>query len=261
MTPQTRAVTTAALGALVAVAGYVSAAGGLGLYPLAAVCAALVVVFAIGWPGLAGLPFVPGSAAVVLLAGVGSVAVVTLTPLPPYLQHLAVVLAGAVVLAFVNELLRRDGRLRLVESVAGTVAGTVLAVCVTGWVATARAPGGASVVVSGAVALAVGSAVVVLNGRAWLVYGVAMAGATVAATGVAWLLPDVGTLAGASLGVGVGVLVTALHALFDRLASLRRRLPSLAVAVLPVSVSGILVYVAGRVFAQVSVTGMMGVLP
>ncbi len=243
MSVETRSVVTAALAAVVAVAGY------LGVLPLAGFAAALVVVLAIGWPPLAGLPFTPGAGAVVALGGIGSVAAVTFTPDDPYLQHLALVLAGAVVLAFVNELLRRDGRVRLVESVSGTVAGTVLAVCVTGWVATARLAGGAELVVAGAVALALGSAVVALRWSTWLVYLVTVGAATAGGTLVGWLLPGVELVAGAVLGLGVGVLVAALHALFDRLAALSRVLPSLAVVALPVTVSGVLVYVAGRVFA------------
>ncbi len=243
MSIETRSVATAVLAAVVAVAGFV------GVLPLAVVSAVLVVVLALGWPGLAALPFTPGAGAVVALGGLGSVAAVTFTPTQPYLQHLAVVLAGAVVLAFVNELLRRDGRLRLVESVSGTVTGVVLAVCVTGWVATARLDGGEELVVAGAVALALGSAVVALRGRTWLVYLATLAAATAGGTLVGWLLPTVELAAGAVLGVGVGVLVAALHALFDRLPALDRRLPSLAVVVLPVTVSGVLVYVAGRVLA------------
>jgi len=243
MSIETRSVLTAALAAVVAVAGY------LGVLPLAGVSAVLVLVLAVGWPGLAGLPFMPGAGAVVALAGLGSVAAVTFTAEQPYLQHMAVVFAGAVVLAFVNELLRRDGRLRMVESVSGTVAGAVVAVCVTGWVATARLDGGAELVVAGAVALALGSAAVALRGRTWLVYLITIAGATAGATLVGWLLPTVEIVAGAALGLGVGLLVAALHALFDRLPSLERRLPALAVIALPVTVSGVLVYVAGRVLA------------
>lgn len=234
---------TAVLAAVVAVAGF------LDVLPLAGLSAVLVLVLAAGWPALAGLPFPPGSTAVVALGGLGAVAAVTFTPLQPYLQHMPVVFAGAVVLAFVNELLRRDGRVRLVESVSGTVAGTVLAVCVTGWVATARADGGAALVVAGAVALALGSAAVALHGRPWLVYALTVAVATGGGTLVGALLPTVELVTGAVLGLGVGVLVAAMHALFDRIPALERRLPSLAVAVLPVTVSGLLVYVAGRVLA------------
>lgn len=243
MSVETRSVLTAVLAAVVAVAGF------FGVLPLAAASAVLVLVLAVGWPGLAGLPFGPGAGAVVALGGIGSVAAVTFTPTEPYLQHMALVFAGAVVLAFVNELLRRGGRLRLVESVSGTVAGTVLVVCVTGWVATARLPGGEELVVAGAVALALGSGLVALRWRTWLVYLVTVAAATGGGALVAWLLPSVGVTAGAVLGLGVGVLVAAMHALFDRLPALDRKVPSLAVVVLPVTVSGVLVYVAGRVLA------------
>lgn len=243
MTVETRSVLTAVLAAVVAVAGY------LGVLPLAGVSAALVLVLAVGWPSLAGLPFTPGAGAVVALGGLGSVAAVTFTAAEPYLQHMALVFAGAVVLAFVNELLRRGARTRLVESVSGTVAGTVLAVCVTGWVATARLEGGKELVVAGALALALGSATVALRWRPWLVYLVTVVASAGGGALVAWALPAVQLVAGAVLGVGVGVLVSAMHALFDRFPALSRTLPSLAVIALPVTVSGVLVYVAGRVLA------------
>ena len=59
--------------------------------------------------------------------------------------------------------------------------------------------------------------------------------------------PAIDPLAGALLGLSVGVLVATLHALFDQLPSLERRWPSLAAVTLPVTVTGILVYVVGRV--------------
>ncbi len=243
MSVETRSVVTAALAAVVAVAGY------FGMLPLAVVSAVLVVALAVGWPALAGLPFTPGAGAVVGLGGLGAVAAVTVTPDDPFLQHMALVLAGAVVLAFVNELLRRDGRVRMVESVSGTVTGTVLAVCVTGWVATSRLTGGDELVVAGAIALALGSAAVALRGRTWVVYLVTVVAATAGGALVGALLPTVHLAAGVALGVGVGVLVAAMHALFDRLPALVRRVPAFAVVVLPVTVTGVLVYVAGRVLA------------
>ena len=165
----------------------------------------------------------------------------------PYLRDLPVVFAAAILLAFVNELLRRDGRTRLVESVSGTVAGTLVAVAVAGWVAIGRTPGGEPIVVVGALALAVGSAVVALHLRPW-VGALVTAGAAAAAGALGGLLlPAIDPLAGALLGLSVGVLVATLHALFDQLPSLERRWPSLAAVTLPVTVTGILVYVVGRV--------------
>src|SRR6187455_1494361 len=203
----TRAVVTAVLAAAVAVAGYL---GGL---PLTGTAAVLALLFALGWPALAGLPFKPGSATVVALGGVGAVAVVHLTEEQPYLRDLPVVFAAAILLAFVNELLRRDGRTRLVESVSGTVAGTLVAVAVAGWVAIGRTPGGEPLVVAGALALAVGSAVVALPLAPWLGTIVTAAAAAGAGAGAAALLPDIAVTAGLLLGLAVGILVATLHVL------------------------------------------------
>jgi len=237
----TRAVVTAVLAALVAVAGYV---GGM---PVTIASALLVVAVAVGWPPLAGLPFPVGSSVVIGLGGLGAVVAVQATPDQPYLRDLPLVFAGSILLAFLNELVRRDGRPRLVESVAGTVTGTLVAVAVAGWVAIGRTPGGEPLVVAGALALAVGSAVVALPLAAWLgavVTTAAAAGAGAAATAA---LPDVDVVAGLLLGAAVGILVSTLHVLFDRLPTLERRLPAIAAVSLPVTVTGILVYVVGRV--------------
>ena len=237
----TRAVVTAALSAAVAVAGY------LGELPLTIAAAVLVVAFALGWPALVGLPFRAGSTAVVALAGLGAVVVVHLTAEQPYLQYLPVVLAGAVLLSFINELVRRDGRDRLVESVSGTVTGTLVAVAAAGWVATATTPGGEPLVVIGALALAVGSALVALHLAPWL--GAVVTSAAAAGVGALCgaILPDIDVAPAFLLGLAVGVLVATLHALFDNLPSLERAWPSLAAVTLPVTVTGTLVYVIGRV--------------
>ena len=237
----TRAVVTAALAALVAVAGYV---GGISVSIVAAL---LALAFAIGWPSLASLPFKPGSAAVIALGGLGGVAAVHYVLDQPYLRYLPVVFATAILLAFLNELLRRDGRERLVESVSGTVTGTLLAVAVAGWVAIGRTPGGEPIVVVGALALAVGSAVVALPLVGWTGATVTTLAATGAGALAALVLPDIDLVAGVVLGAAVGVLVSSLHVLFDALRTLARKLPSIAAVVLPVTVTGILVYVVGRV--------------
>lgn len=237
----TRAVVTAVLAALLAVAGYV---GGL---PVAIAAGVLVLVFAVGWPALADLPFRPGSTAVVALGGLAAVVSVHVVDAQPYLRHLPILFATAILLAFVNELLRRDGRERMVESVSGTIAGTLIAVAAAGWVAIGRVSDGEALVVSGALALTVGSAVVALPLGGWLgaIATTAAAGGVGAIGGA--VLPGITTLAGLLLGLAVGVLVATLHALFDRLPALESRLPAFAAVTLPVTVTGFLVYVVGRV--------------
>jgi len=240
----TRAVVTAALAAAVAVAGYF---GGL---PLTVTAALLALAFALGWPSLVGLPFRAGSTVVVAVGGIGAVVVVHQTPEQPYLRFLPVVFAGAILLSFVSELVRRDGRARLVESVSGTVTGTLVAVAAAGWVATGSTPEGEPLVVIGALALAVGSAVVALHLATWLGAVVtSLAAAAAGALGGA-ILPDIDVVPALVLGLAVGVLVATLHVLFDELPSLARPWPALAAVTLPVTVTGTLVYVVGRVLVR-----------
>ncbi len=241
MTLATRSVVTAALAAAAALAGY------LNPIALLAVAALLVLVVAAGWPELAGLPFPPGSAAVVGLTGLGAVFTVRYTGAGTGLSGLAVVLAAGLMIAFVNELLRHDGRVRMVESVSGTVAGGVLALCTACWLATDALVGGEAVVVAGALALAVGSAVSAFELPRWMSAVLTTAAAAAAGAVAGSALPIITLQVGVLLGVAVGVLVAALDALLDSIVELKRMLPSLSAAALPVAVSGAVVYIVGRV--------------
>lgn len=249
MQASTRAVATAVLAAVMAVAGFVVAevaalsSGAV----LAGLAALLAVAFASGWPVLMGLPVRIGSTIVVGLAGLGAVAVVFRTDDEPFLRNLPVVFAGAVLAAFLAELSRRDGRPGLVESVSGTVTGALIATATAGWVAAARTPDGERLVVVGALALALSSALAAVPLRSWAAGGLTAGGGLLAGLVGAVVLPGIGPVAGALLGLAVGVLVAALHALFDPLPALRRVVAAMAALVLPVAVTGILVYGVGRV--------------
>jgi hypothetical protein len=241
MSVPTRAVLTAVVAALVALAAY------LGEPALVVTAGVLALVVAVGWPPLVAAPAARGTGVVVALGGVGGVVAVTLTDDEPLLRGLPEVLALSVLLAFVHELVRRDGRERLVESVAGTVSGVLVAATAAGWLAAWRTDGGLAVVVTGALALAVASAVSAVRIAGWLRASLTVVAAGGAAVGAGLLVPGVAPLPAALVGTAVGVLVAALHRLFDRLPSMRRRWPALAGAVLPVSVTGVVVYVVGRV--------------
>ncbi|HEY5515896.1 MAG TPA: hypothetical protein VIK12_06795 [Pengzhenrongella sp.] len=241
MDVSTRAVATAVAAALVAVAAF------LGEVPLIALAGVLAVAFAVGWPSLVDLPRRLGATILIGLGGAGAVLAIAFTPGEPFLRELPLVFALAIVLAFVNELLRRDGRERLVESVSGVVAGVLIAASMSGWVAAGRTAGGVSLVVTGAVALAAGSAVSTLPVGGWLrVFGT-LAAAAGAGTGTGALVPGIGPAVGGLIGLAVGVLIATLLELFDRLPSLTLRWAAVAACVLPVTVTGILVYVVGRV--------------
>lgn len=241
MEVSTRAVSTAAVATLVAVAAFV------GEVPLISLAGALALVFAFGWPLLMELPSRLGASIVIGLAGAGAVLAVASTVGEPFLRELPLVFALAIVLGFVAELVRRDGRERLVESVAGVVAGVLVAASVAGWVAAGRTPGGVTLVVTGAVALAAGSGVSALRVGGWGGALTTLGAAAGAGAGAGLLVPGIEPAAGGLIGLAVGVLVATLHELFAQLPSLTRRWASVAAIVLPVTVTGILVYVIGRV--------------
>ncbi|MCL2454459.1 MAG: hypothetical protein FWD18_04065 [Micrococcales bacterium] len=241
MSLATRSVTTAALAAVVAVVGL------FGLLPLAVVSAVLAVAVAVGWPRLVGLPHRPGSSMVIGLTGVGGVVAVATTGTRPDLRSLAVVFAASMLLTFVNELLRRDGRTRLVESVAGTVTGSLLAVTTAGWVACGRSEEGKVLVVAAAVALALAAGLSALRMPVWLTTLVVTAAGAGGGALLGLLLPMITPLMAGLAGLAVGLLVASLHALFHPITALEHRMPAVSAAVLPVAMGGMLVYVASRV--------------
>ncbi len=237
----TRAVVSACFAAVIAVAAY------FGVFPLAIAAGALAVVVAGGWPALLRLPAYGGARVVVAVAGVGAVATAYATQGEPALRQLPIVLAMAVVLAFVAELLRPGGRVDLVDSLAGTVSGVVVAVSCAGWIAAGRTEAGADLVVTCAVALAVASAISALP-----LHGLASAFATFALAvgaggGVGALMPNLDLLSGLWAGAVAGLLVGALDLLFDQLPESRGRWAAACSSAVPVAVGGTLIFVVGRV--------------
>ena len=245
-----RAVTTAALAAIVAVAAFlptVEALSGAGEWPIVVAIALVVLVLAVGWPALLRLPDRVGSSTVIALVGLGAVVGVAGTHGHPHLRNLPIVIALGVLLAFVNELARRDGRPRMVDSVTGTVAGMVVAGAAAGWIAAGRGAGGVALVVAGAVGLAVASAVAAVPLGGWLGALTTTAAGLAGSGAVAAVMPTLGLIPGVLLGAAIGILIAALHALFVGLPTLRSRWAAGAAIVLPVAVSGFLVYLVGRV--------------
>jgi len=241
MDVSTRAVSTAAAATALAVTAY------LGEGPLIALTVVLVLAFCGGWPSLLDLPARIGASIVIGLGGLGAVLTVARTEGEPFLRDLPIVIALAIVAAFVAEMVRRDGRERLVESVSGVVAGVLVAASAAGWIAAGRTTGGVSLVVTGAVALAFGSAVSALPLAGWAGAFATLGAAAGAGVGAGLLVPGIDPQAGGLIGLAVGILIATLLELFGGLASLTRPWASAAVVVLPVTVTGILVYVVGRV--------------
>lgn len=241
MDVSTRAVLTAVLGAVVA--------GSAVLHPTVVTVVAVLLALAVayGWPRLLDLPVPLGAFVVVALGGAGGAVVVGVTSGEPSLRDLPVVVALAVLLTFVNEMARQDGRARLVDSVSGTVTGVLVAAAGSGWIAADRTVAGPGLVVAGAVALAVGAAVSAVPLGGWVAVLVTTAAAVIGGGAAAAVMPRIDPVTGVVLGVAVGLLVAVLHSLLEHVPALERRSAAVAGLVLPVSVSGIVVYVIGRV--------------
>jgi hypothetical protein len=234
------AATAVALSVLVAVA---AAAGPLAL---AAALTMAVVAVAAGWATLLNLPTPRGSTAVIALGGGLCVGVAALTVEPPYLRWLPSVLALSVIGEFVHQLLRRDMRPRLVESVTGVVCGLVVVSLGAGWLGALHASGDADLVFAGAAA-ALGAAAA--TGLPWpqRVTGpsAVVAGAAFAAL-AGRLLPELTAVPMALLGLGVGVVVAGLDRLLAHLPTTGYLPSAIAMGTVPVAASGFVVYTLGR---------------
>lgn len=203
------AVLSIALAGLIAVAGYadpwiVVAAGG--------VC---VLALAIGWPHMLMLPHRSGTTFLIVVLGGGALVVGLRTaptatdPARP-LSAFAAVVAVALLLAFLHELLRRDGRANVVESVTGTLTGQVIAILAAGWVLLVQIPEGPQGIVLGAAALMASRVVLALPvpGVISILVAIAAGGATGFAVAMALVTatPVKGLIAGACVaGVGAAL--------------------------------------------------------
>lgn len=205
--------------------------------------AGIAALFALGWPTLLGLPARRG--AVVVLALTGGAAIASLL-LWNDLLYVAVVLGVGVVAAFVRELVRRDGRPRLLESVSGVVTGAVVMASAAGWLAIGTGQVSVGLLLVGAVTLTVSSACTALPIPGWLGSATTIVLGCASGLLVGSVIEVVGLLTGGLVGLAAGVLTAAVHALFGQFPASGRPTAALAAAMLPVAVAGVPVYVVGR---------------
>jgi hypothetical protein len=216
------AVLSIAIAALICVAAYA------GLWIVVAAGGLCVLVLGIGWPRALALPHPAGSTALITATG-GAALVVAATTAPTAisaaqpLSALAAVVAIALLTSFLHELLRRDGRPDVVESITGTLTGQVIAVLAAGWVLLVQVPEGPQSVVVGAAAIAVSRVVRALPLPEMITIWAAIAAGGVAGAVAAVALnaqtPVKSLIAGACVS-GVGVAV-------DHLLDARAQLPAL----------------------------------
>lgn len=236
-----RAIMVAVVATILALASYFSLAA------LVGVVFVLVMAVAVGWPWLIALPTPRTSSVVLALCGFGSVTAVMIMDVEPLLKWLPAALGGAVIIAFVHQLLRRDGRPRLVEAVAGMVAGMLVLASAAGWVAAARTAGAESLVVASAVGLAAASAAAAAPVRGWFGAVLTLIAGSLAGGAVGMAMPIISAQVGLLIGLMAGILVASLRSLFAHLPTAGQRPAVLASVTLPVAASGIAIYIIGRV--------------
>jgi len=237
--------------AVVACAGLLAISAFAGPLLVGVTVALAAGVMAWGWSGLLGLPSPRGTAFVLTVGAAASVGTALATRDDPLLGWMPAALAGSVIVAFVHQLSRRDGRPRLVESIASTV--TAIAIMVSGacFVVLPRTNHGAWVVALAAAAIAVSALTdMVVNMprfSAWLLPLAMVAGGVVAiglglASGVVTWGPA--ALMGV-LSAGVSHALRRVLAMLPAISGLRSQLVSASASVLTV---GVVVYVVGRLF-------------
>lgn len=210
-------------------------------------------VMAWGWSGLLGLPSPRGTAFVLTVGSLTAIGTAVATRTDPLLVWMPAALAGAIIVAFLHQLARRDGRPRLVESIASNI--TAIAIVVSGacFIVLPRTPHGAWVVALAAAGTAV-SALTDLVGdvprlRIWLM-PLAMLAGGVAAIAIALTSGDVAWGPAALLGLlaaGVSHAIRRVLAMLPAISSARSQLASAGASVLIV---GVVVYVVGRLFVS-----------
>lgn len=211
--------------------------------PLVLVSLVLVCLLAGGWPRVSGQPFQSGTP--IVLGATGLVALVTAwrTTTEPVLRFVAVAIAMALAMSFLAEMLRKDGRLGLVNSISATITGAIIATGFAGWVAAVRSQTGAALVITAALALVFAAAVVALPIHpGWLAAAITVWVASGVGLLAGFLVPnsnwDIGVIAGAT----AGITVAAFRVLLSDEHRYRDTIPGMATAIVPVAVSGIVMY-------------------
>jgi hypothetical protein len=235
--------------AVVALAGLLTITAFAGPAMVALAVALSAGVMAWGWAGLLGLPSPRGTSFVLAVGSAAAIGTVLATVDDPFLAWVPAALAGSMIVAFVHQLARKDGRPRLVESIASTITAIAIVVSGASLVALPRTEHGAWVVAIASSAVAV-SAVTDLSGSSrrlipWLL-PLAMLSGGVAAILVGHTLGAVGWGAAALLGVlaaGVSHAVRRVLSTLPAISSARSQLVSACASVLT---CGVVVYVVGR---------------
>lgn len=205
---------------------------------------AIAVVVALGWAPL--LPHMGRRLPVTGILLVVALASAWLVRATHSLAWLAPILAGSLIAIFVAQMFRRD-RTRLVDQVAGHITGAVIVASGAGWLAVDPGPVGSALTFTAAVCLASAAIVTALPIKARFSVALAILAATGAGLGMGHSLEELTLITGGLIGLAAGLVVASVHYLFGEYSDSDAAFPSLAGALIAVAVSGVPVYILGRV--------------
>lgn len=235
-------VVSVTLAVLIAVAAHADAT------MLAGAVAATVVLMALGWSTLLGLEHARRTTSLVVgVSGLAAAGLATRTvDLMQPLAAFAGLMAGCVLLAFAHQLLRRDGRRSLVESITATLSGQVIAVLGAGWILLPSTRLGLNGLLVAAAAAAATTLVVGLpiedTLRGWAAFA---AGAVVGAI-TTFVVADGDLPATMLVGGSVAAVAAGTAILLQTQPAARHPLGLLAAAAGPVSAVGTVAYAVSR---------------
>lgn len=208
-----------------------------------------VLVMAWGWAGALSLPTPRGTRAVLLLGGFVLIFSVWMREAEPFLMWVPAALAVSMIAALGHQLLRRDGRPRVLESVSGVVLGLAIITASVLTLPLTLTDAGAILVSAAVLAAGLCGTLDLLLRLRW---------------NSPWLLP-LNLLFGAGIGAGLGVVADAdwsivllvgvlsagvslaMRSIMLELPSMTSARPQLVLIVTSVMIVGPLPYAVGRV--------------
>ena len=223
-----------------------------------ALVAVLVPAAAQGWPALVRARHDLGATIVMTISGLAAAASVY------FLDDMGVaglVMAFSILVAFVGQMLRRDGRHNLVEDLSSTVAGCLVVVSGSAWCALEPGLADPAVVVPTCLALFVGAVLTVLNVRARMLEALTVMVPALLAGGAGYVLAAAGffglshisamaALQSAVACLVVGFVAGVLMAAGNRVLWTHRWVPggraAVASALVPILSVGVPVYAIAR---------------
>ncbi|AZN30067.1 hypothetical protein EJO69_06890 [Flaviflexus salsibiostraticola] len=227
--------------ALVSLVGAAVLFGAVSLGPVATAVAGVIIglILATGWAFLIDLPN-PGTARRVIVAvSVAANAVAYFFGV----RELAFVAGFTVVVGFVAEMARRDGRPRLLEQISGTVAGSMLVVMGALWTRTLALDAGvtAARAVLTAVAVAIVLEILIPHSLRSLRHVVYMTGGF--SGGLLFMLfSDIAWYAAPLAGLAAGSILAMFDSILRRLPPATRRRPGATLAMVPLCAAAVVAY-------------------